>query len=202
MGDGLEILPKTVRDILKINNDEIVNLCKIADIPLKQNAKGLTYFTTEDIKTLKKIQETQQKVQNIEKKFVKLKNNLTNTPSKNDTVPKKSLPEKVAADSNKDTLMLLQQITDTVKSIEQGFYTKFSSVLDEKLDAKLEEKLGGIDEVIMDLVRSKTELNVMRQQIADKDKEIYELKNELASYRKITGRFYFKQDVEEFNFFD
>ena len=56
MADSLEILPKTVRALLNINNDEILHLCKEGDVPLRQNAKCLTYFTTEDVKTLKKLQ--------------------------------------------------------------------------------------------------------------------------------------------------
>lgn len=39
MADGLEILPKTVRDILKVNNDEILRLCKSGNVPLKKMKK-------------------------------------------------------------------------------------------------------------------------------------------------------------------
>ena len=65
------------------------------------------------------------------------------------------------------------------------------------MEEKLEEKLGGIDEVIMDLVRSKAEAEQMRKDMAEKDKEIYALKNELSSFRQIIGSIYIKQELED-----
>ena len=146
MADGLEILPKTVRDILKVNNDEILRLCKSGNVPLKKNEKGLTYFTTDDVKTLKRLQDLQSQASMQEEKSVQLKNGLKKTPSKH--------PE-------------------------------------------LEEKLGGIDAVIMDLVRCKTEAEDMRKKLAQNDKEIYELKNELSCYKKLAGNIYIKKQVEK-----
>lgn len=187
MADSLEILPKTVRALLNINNDEILHLCKEGDVPLRQNAKGLTYFTTEDVKTLKKLQEIQAKTKS--EPVIQLKNSLKKLPAKRHDA-KSQLPEK---SSNAETVALLKQISAAVTSIESGVYNKFSVLLEEKL----EEKLGGIDEVIMDLVRSKAEAEQMRKDMAEKDKEIYALKNELSSFRQIIGSIYIKQELED-----
>lgn len=187
MADSLEILPKTVRALLNINNDEILHLCKEGDVPLRQNAKGLTYFTTEDVKTLKKLQEIQAKTKS--EPVIQLKNSLKKLPAKRHDA-KSQLPENF---SNAETVALLKQISAAVTSIESGVYNKFSVLLEEKL----EEKLGGIDEVIMDLVRSKAEAEQMRKDMAEKDKEIYALKNELSSFRQIIGSIYIKQELED-----
>ncbi|MGN0196477.1 MAG: hypothetical protein ACI4B8_00575 [Candidatus Gastranaerophilaceae bacterium] len=187
MADSLEILPKTVRALLNINNDEILHLCKEGDVPLRQNAKGLTYFTTEDVKTLKKLQEIQAKTKS--EPVIQLKNSLKKLPAKRHDA-KSQLPEN---SSNAETVALLKQISAAVTSIESGVYNKFSVLLEEKL----EEKLGGIDEVIMDLVRSKAEAEQMRKDMAEKDKEIYALKNELSSFRQIIGSIYIKQELED-----
>lgn len=187
MADSLEILPKTVRALLNINNDEILHLCKEGDVPLRQNAKGLTYFTTEDVKTLKKLQEIQAKTKS--EPVIQLKNSLKKLPAKR-LDAKSQLPEN---SSNAETVALLKQISAAVTSIESGVYNKFSVLLEEKL----EEKLGGIDEVIMDLVRSKAEAEQMRKDMAEKDKEIYALKNELSSFRQIIGSIYIKQELED-----
>lgn len=187
MSGSLEILPKTVRELLKIDNDGILNLCKAANIPLRQNDKGLTYFTTEDVKTLKKLQEIHNKTKLQEEKFLQVKNKLKKLPVakiKNQNAP------------TEETLSLLKQITGAVKNIENGIYDKFSNLLDTKLETKLEEKLGGIDEVIMDLVRSKVEADELRKKIAENDKEIFALKNELASYKKFAGNLYIKKSPE------
>ena len=187
MADSLEILPKTVRALLNINNDEILHLCKEGDVPLRQNAKGLTYFTTEDVKTLKKLQEIQAKTKS--EPVIQLKNSLKKLPAKRHDA-KSQLSEN---SSNAETVALLKQISAAVTSIESGVYNKFSVLLEEKL----EEKLGGIDEVIMDLVRSKAESEQMRKDMAEKDKEIYALKNELSSFRQIIGSIYIKQELED-----
>lgn len=194
MADGLEILPKTVRDILKVNNDEILRLCKSGNVPLKKNEKGLTYFTTDDVKTLKRLQDLQSQASMQEEKSVQLKNGLKKTPSKHPETTPQLPAEQKRAD---ETLALLKQITGAVKNIETGVYDKFATLLDEKLESKLEEKLGGIDAVIMDLVRCKTEAEDMRKKLAQNDKEIYELKNELSCYKKLAGNIYIKKQVEK-----
>ncbi|MBQ2645096.1 hypothetical protein IJG14_05960 [bacterium] len=199
MVDSLEILPKTVRDILKINNEDIVRLCKSANMPLKQNEKGLTYFTTDDLKTLKRLQDVQNQTKYNEEKSIQLKNGLKKLPvNKNETTAKQKENNII---KNDETIALLKQITGAVKNIEDGFYSKFSTILEEKLEnkleSKLEEKLGGIDTVIMDLVRSKSEADDMRKQIADNKKEIYALKNELSRFKKIAGNFYIKKDDKQ-----
>lgn len=199
MGDSLEILPRTVREILKVDNNEIVRLCKVGDVPLRQNEKGLTYFTTDDVKTLKRLQDIQNKTKFHEEKSVQLKNGLKKLPVKKaEFLPEKQDNQKAV---NEETVALLKQITGAVKNIETGFYDKFSVILEEKLEdkleSKLEEKLGGIDAVIMDLVRCKSEADDMRKKLAENDKEIFTLKNELACYKKIAGNFYVKKQKEE-----
>lgn len=189
MGNTLEILPKTVRELLKIDNEGILSLCKAANIPLRQNEKGLTYFTTEDVKTLKKLQDIQKKAKVQEEKFLQLKNKLKKLPALNKS-------SDVQTKTNEETLTLLKQITGAVKNIENGIYDKFANLLDTKLENKLEEKLGGIDEVIMDLVRSKVEADELRKQIAENDKEIFALKNQLASFKKVAGNLYIKKSPE------
>ncbi len=193
MAEGLEILPKTVRDILKVDNDEIIRLCKSGKVPLKKNGKGLTYFTTEDVKTLKRLQDIQNQAARKEEKTIQNKDGVQKLSSKGDE--KQLIPvEQKRAD---ETLALLKQITGAVKNIENGVYDKFANLLDEKLESKLEEKLGGIDAVIMDLVRCKTEAEDMRKKLAKNDKEIYALKNELSCYKKLAGNLYIKKQAEK-----
>jgi hypothetical protein len=193
MGDGLEILPKTVREILKADNNEILRLCKEGKLPLKQNAKGLTYFTTEDVKTLKKLQEIQNKASGQELKNGKKGN--VKKEIKGESPAQKQLP--VEQKKMDETIVLLKQITGAVKNIETGVYNKFANLLEEKLETKLEEKLGGIDAVIMDLVRCKVEADDMRRKLAQNDKEIYTLKNELSCYKKFAGNIYIKKNIED-----
>ena len=51
--ENKEFSPKEIREMLGIDNSGIQELCKIADIKLKKNSRGLTYFTKDDAKILK-----------------------------------------------------------------------------------------------------------------------------------------------------
>ena len=139
----------------------------------------------------------------LEEKSVQLKNGFKKTLAKkieksNNTVKEENkvqLPQQQS--TNNDTIKFLKQITGAVKNIESGMYNKFSNILETKLEEKLEEKLGGLDEVIMDLVHSKAENEELRKKLSDKEKEVYSLKNEVNSYKKIAGSLYIKQNKNE-----
>ena len=196
--ENIEIMPKTVRAILNIDNEEIINLCKTGDIPLKRNKKGLTYFTGEDVKTLQKLNDIQKSARHLEKQSAKLNGGLENVSENNSENSIEQHPLQITENINqklyKDTALLLKQITGSVKNIENGIYDKFSDILEEKLEDKLEEKLGGLDEVIIDLVRAKTENETLRKRISENEKLIYSLKNELSKYSKLAGKLYIKND--------
>lgn len=194
---NIEIMPKTVRAILNLKNDDIINLCKIGDIPLKRNKKGLTYFTADDVQVLKRLNAIQNRAKYYEEKSIKLKNGFHKVPSEKISLSGNTLSLLPKENRNNeiqqaDTVKLLKQITGAVKNIESGICEKFSDILETKLETKLEEKLGGIDDVIMDLVRSKAENESLRKQISENEKEIYFLKNELGKFKKITGSLYIK----------
>lgn len=57
------------------------------------------------------------------------------------------------------------------------------------LDKKLDEKLDGMDEVVVELVRCKTENETLRYKMNELNKEVYNLKNELSRYK--AARFWF-----------
>ena len=46
--ESKELSPKEIREMLGIDNSKIEELCKKADIKLKKNQRGLTYFTQDD----------------------------------------------------------------------------------------------------------------------------------------------------------
>ena len=223
--NNAEIMPKTVRTILNIENKDIISLCKVGGIPLKKNKNGLTYFTHNDVETLIRLNTIQKRADELEEKSIRLKNELKKnsitknniiitdkTPNVNsilsndeehETIPENTAEQIVAGvpsvrTNSDDTVILLKQITGAVKNIENGIYDKFSEILESKLETKLEEKLGGIDEVIMDLVQAKTEYESLRKKITDYEKEVYSLKNELNKFRKIAGNIYIKEKKDNF----
>ena len=160
-----EFSPKEIREMLGIDNSQIQELCKAADIKLKKNDRGLTYFTQDDLANLKSASK------NANTKYV--------------PVPSKNVIHK---GTNSITNGSIVQLIDTLRNIEKSMTEKVTSVLDEKLD--------GMDDVVMELIRVKTENETMRFKINELNKENYKLKKEINSFKKVPFGFYAKTTPE------
>ena len=160
--ENKEFSPKEIREMLGIDNAQIQELCKMADIKLKKNHRGLTYFTQDDAKTLKDFS-SKKKMQYV-----------TPAPSKNI----------VFKGTNSISSASIVQLVDTLRNIEKSMTDRITAVLDEKLD--------GMDDVVMELIRVKTENETMRFKINELNKENYRLKKEVNSFKKVPFGFYAK----------
>lgn len=160
--DEKEFSPKEIREMLGIDNTQIQALCKYADIRLKKNAKGLTYFTDEDVKALKSVSMDANAKYDIQ-------------------AVKKSVRKAITPSS-------INQLITTLRDIEKNMTNKITSVLDEKLD--------GLDDVVMELIRVKSENETMRFKINELNKENYRLKKEINSFKKVPFGFYTKTTPE------
>ncbi len=161
-----EFSPKEVREILGIDNSKIQELCKVADIRLKKNERGLTFFTKDDITNLKSASES----------------NKTSTQP----VPSKNVIHK---GTNSISGASIVQLVETLRNIEKNMTDRITSVLDEKLD--------GMDDVVMELIRVKTENETMRFKINELNKENYKLKKEINSFKKVPFGFYAKTSTDK-----
>ena len=160
--ESKEFSPKEIREMLGIDNSRIQELCKMADIKLKKNDRGLTYFTQDDATVLSNISS-------------KIK---TSTAV---TVPAKNT---VLKGTNSISNASIVQLVDTLRGIEKSMTERITSLLDEKLD--------GMDDVVMELIRVKTENETMRFKINELNKENYKLKKEINSFKKVPFGFYAK----------
>ena len=166
--DERTLTPQEVRSILKTDNKEIVELCKKASIRPRKNEKGHTYFSYEEVKDLRKIQAqiNGEDEENIE---IKLPAVVSSTS---------------VADSNHAAV---KTILSSLENLESRLSNKISKVLDEKLE--------GMDDVVVELIRCKTDNETLKQKIVDLNKEVYQLKNELNSYKSVGFGFYKKKEV-------
>jgi len=162
--ENKEFSPKEIREMLGIDNSRIQELCKMADIKLKKNNRGLTYFTKDDATTLRE--------------FSSKANTALTVPSKNT----------VLKGTNSISNASIVQLVDTLKGIESSITNRITSLLDEKLD--------GMDDVVMELIRVKTENETMRFKINELNKENYRLKKEVNSFKKVPFGFYAKASSE------
>lgn len=154
--------PQEVRAILNTNNKEIIELCKKASIMPRKNEKGITYFSYEEVKNLRRVQA--------------LKNN--EAVSENISAP--------AVQTSQAAVTGLQNILSSIKSMEDNLSDKIARVIDEKLE--------GMDEVVVELIRCKTDNETLRQKIVDLNKEVYQLKNKLNCYKSVGLGLYVKKD--------
>ncbi len=160
------LTPQEVRTILKADNREIVDLCKKAEIRPRKNAKGHTYFSYDEVKNLRKVQ-------------AQVREGVTNPIS-----------SKVPAAVGSGSISSNTAVTSILASL-QSLETKLSN----KIAKVIDEKLEGMDDVVVELIRCKTDNETLKQKIVDLNKEVYQLKNELNSYKPVALGFYKKKEV-------
>ena len=80
----------------------------------------------------------------------------------------------------------IRNLLSSLKEMETKLSDKIAKVIDEKLE--------GMDEVVVELIRCKTDNETLRQKIIDLNKEIYQLKNDLNSYKHIGLGMYRKKE--------
>ena len=161
------LTPQEVRTLLRADNKEIVELCRKASIRPRKNVKGHTYFSYDEVKNLRKVQ-------------AQSRSSVTN-------------PVAVAAGSSSSTSVAsvgsadMRSILVSLQNLEAKLSNKIAKVIDEKLE--------GMDDVVVELIRCKTDNETLKQKIVDLNKEVYQLKNELNSYKPVALGFYKKKDV-------
>lgn len=163
---GSVITPQQIREVLNIDNAQIEALCRHASVRPKRDAKGLTYFSKEDFEALKNTSTLRTKL----------------------TKPKTAI-EKTQKETNAAMQRLnetsFRQLVQSLKNIETAITDKVSSIMDEKLD--------GMDDVVVELIRCKTENETLRYKINELNKENYNLKNQLSSYKNVALNVYVKK---------
>ena len=161
------LTPQEVRTILRTDNKEIVELCKKADIRPRKNEKGHTYFSYDEVKSLRKVQAR------------------VNGVVSNPIAPK--VPAAVGSSTSMSSSTAIKNILASLQELETKLSDRISKVIDEKLE--------GMDDVVVELIRCKTDNETLKQKIVDLNKEVYQLKNELNSYRPVGLGFYKKKEV-------
>ena len=177
--------PKMVRELLNLDNERIINLCKKISLVPKKNSKGQTYFSCDDVKILKRMHDLQN--QSVQK--AQAMQNTVPAPINNAAPAQTVIDSKLA----KTAIDTIERLNNTLCVLEDNLVKKVNSVLDEKLD--------GMDEVVVDLIRTKTENENLRHKLNELNKENFNLKNNLSSYKHVGFGFYTKKpyDTDEFS---
>ena len=102
----------------------------------------------------------------------------------------KSLPAK--SETMKVDQLSTGSFLRKLDSMETNVISRITDVLSEKLD--------GLDEVIVELIKAKTENETLRQKVNELNKENFTLKSENASYKPVGLGFYVKKSTDDFTF--
>ena len=187
---------------LYLNSDieEVVALCKKACLKPKTDSEGKAYFTKKDVDMLKKMKELYSQSQEFQNR-----NGVIDIAPKK--VPKQEVEPQELDNPNKKINFLARaknriknevapipnaqslQIQESLKTFENSIVEKMSAILSEKMD--------GFDEIIVELIRAKTENENLRQQVNTLNKQLFILKNELASFNPLPFGLYTKKEVDE-----
>ncbi len=90
-----------------------------------------------------------------------------------------------------DSQKVVGNLLSTLETMEKNITNSMSKIIDEKLD--------GMDEVVVELIRCKTENESLRQKINELNKENYHLKNTVKSYKSVGLGLYVKKANDDFS---
>lgn len=190
---------ETVRNILNMDNKGIAKLCAQVSLMPKKDPMGRTYFSKDDVEILRRTKsrnENAQKVQRASQKsyatvpMKTVKNQPQHTQRAHIIQPPVNEPVKAAVVQKQNTnAMAVEKICSSLSKMEDNITEKISDIIQKKLD----EKLDGMDEVVVELVRCKTENETLRYKMNELNKEVYNLKNELSRFKALGLGFYVKK---------
>ena len=90
--------------------------------------------------------------------------------------------------SKTNSQVVVNNLLDTLNKIESNIISSTTKLLDEKLE--------GMDDVVLELVRCKTENENLKNKVNDLNKENFRLKNILNSFKPLMCGFYVKKEEE------
>lgn len=184
--------------LLNSDIEEVVTLCKKACLKPKTDEMGNAYFTKKDVDMLKKMKELYSQAQDIQSKEQVSKSTIeeANKPDVSLNMNKKiNFLQKAKNRIKNDTTLApaavhpVFQISEKLNALENNLINKMSEILSEKMD--------GFDEIIVELIRAKTENENLRQQVNTLNKQVFILKKELASFSPLPFGLYAKKDTDD-----
>ena len=90
-----------------------------------------------------------------------------------------------------------QVVVDTLLSSLKKMESDITTSVTESLSKVLDERLEGMDEVVVELIRCKTENENLKNKVNELNKENYKLKNTLNSYKPFAFGLYVKKREDD-----
>ena len=90
--------------------------------------------------------------------------------------------------SKPNSQMVVNNLLETLTQMENNITSSMTRIIDEKLE--------GMDDVVLELVRCKTENENLKNKVNELNKENFKLKNILNSFKPLMCGFYVKKEEE------
>ncbi len=210
-----------VKRMLGVDDREMRTLCKRGQISLKKDVHtDRTFFLKDDVELLKKLKDLHLKSAEVE-----ARKNLHDVTRKISAVSDSASTRSLKAQgTTQRPIKVLAKTQDIVPQAQvQAMPSQEFSVSDEMLGANadnrelkmliknlvvsqenvvkritkvLDEKLEGMDEIVVELIRCKTENEKMQQQVNKLTKENYALKSRMTSYKPVGFGLYIKKQED------
>lgn len=174
------LLPNDVRKLLNADNREIVELCRKTSVTPKKDQRGQIYFSVDEVKKLRNAKSSI--VAEMNKKDLEMKRIANPNGGKTVTLPAMTKPNSQA---------VVNGLLETLNKMENNITTSMTKLIDEKLE--------GMDDVVLELVRCKTENENLKNKVNELNKENFKLKNALNSFKPLICGFFIKKE-EDTNF--
>ena len=114
----------------------------------------------------------------------KLRNAKTSVVAEMNEKKKVALPVMTKPDSQ----VVVNGLLDTLNKMENNITTSMTKIIDEKLE--------GMDDVVLELVRCKTENENLKNKVNELSKENFKLKNALNSFKPLICGFFIKKEED------
>ncbi len=174
--------------LLDSDIEQVVDLCKKACLKPKTDSMGNAYFTKDEVNMLKKVKELYSKSVTVEENtqddFSYIEEKLTSPNKKINFLQKAKNRNQISENLNANDSKTM--INTRIDALENNIITKMSEILSEKMD--------GFDEIIVELIRAKTENENLRSQVNNLNKEVFSLKNQLSTYAPLALGLYIKKE--------
>lgn len=206
-----------VKRMLGVDDREMRTLCKRGQISLKKDVHtDRTFFLKDDVELLKKLKDLHLKSAEVE-----ARKNLQDVTRKisavSDSAATRSLKAQGTTDRPIKMLARPQDIAPQVQMVQpQEFSDEMLGANADNRELKmliknlvvsqenvvkritkvLDEKLEGMDEIVVELIRCKTENEKMQQQVNKLTKENYALKSRMTSYKPVGFGLYIKKQED------
>lgn len=181
-----------IKKTTKFTNEQIVDLCRNGIVQPKKTLDGKIYFTKDDFLVMEKLAKAHEELGLLENSKEEslstenVKENIKQAP-RFELKQKIKLP-KISTFNDKE--ISIESKNDN--PVENCNIKEFENNIINKMEALLSKKLDGLDEVIVELIRTKTELNMLRSKLDEMEAKNYTLSNEVNSYKNIGFGLYIK----------